>query len=132
MRQIIVFVERVHLKMVKLEMVEMLPKIRAAFDNRELQMFNYDDEDKGCLYQGPCAIGVCLPENVRAEFDNREETGICVILDEPDLVDYNEEERCDIIDLQACHDSVYSQRGLRTSDDFEQFLVHLEQKYLTI
>lgn len=48
-----------------------LPIIREAFANKTLQMFD-EGQCKGsnaCIYQGPCAVGVVLPDDLRRYFD---------------------------------------------------------------
>lgn len=48
-----------------------LPIIREAFANKTLQMFNEEQckASPSCLYQGPCAVGVVLPDDLRLYFD---------------------------------------------------------------
>lgn len=49
-----------------------VPLIKAAFEAKALQMFNREHakETHTCRYNGPCAIGVVLPEEARIRFDN--------------------------------------------------------------
>lgn len=122
---------------IKLDLVEMLPVIRKAFDEKSLQMFNQAQRDSMmCMYAGPCAIGVCMPEDRRAEFDvpfeEHATTGFGALVHfgrfivSPDQAD-------DIGQLQKLHDAAVT---MSKFDDlevlfgaFEDHLKHLEKKY---
>lgn len=124
-------------------LVDMLPKIREAFDNKSLQMFTADKLD-ACLYSGPCAIGVCLSEEMRDYYDNiglkpftnddGGEMWLCVSAD--DLVGEGvfsapEDQRNDLVNLQHTHDMALGEGDdSRLHDAFRDLLSELEQKYL--
>lgn len=54
---------------VNLDLKTMLPVIRKAALNRELQFQNPNTDRSECLYSGPCAIGICLTPGQRALLD---------------------------------------------------------------
>lgn len=56
--------------MIKLTMKEILINARRAFDAGELQMQKGDMGNTGCLYSGPCAIGISVPVEMREKLDN--------------------------------------------------------------
>lgn len=125
-------------EMLELNLKTMLPTIREAFDNKTLQMFTAD-EDAECLYAGPCAIGVCIPEDKRSYFDDYSgcgATGIGTLIDDS-LIGVSEEERTAIEDLQSFHDAAVRWCFIKESDNykdavarFERELSRLEETYL--
>lgn len=122
---------------IKLSLKEMLPTIRKAFDNKELQMFKRNQRG-ACLYTGPCAIGVCLTPEEQKILDNGiEDFGDSTIdtLYDNGVVEIDANEFQDIVSLQELHDSAVSSNKL-TSDiseynqeNFKNFLEELEEKY---
>jgi hypothetical protein len=121
-----------------IDLRQALPTIRAAFDNKELQMFKNAEGDSGrCLYSGPCAIGICIPEENRAEldfpgtggtsFDSHQRRGIFTC---------PPEQHADISELQRLHDALVVDRRYADDEyyarrvaDFERLLIDLEDKY---
>jgi hypothetical protein len=131
-------------KIAHLNLKEMLPTIREAFDNKSLQMFTSPSnttELVRCKYAGPCAIGVCLSEEDRAIFDAGVNTSAWTLLsntlgEEANLFVAPENQHDDIADLQTSHDAAtrakadyseyyYTERVAR----FEALLKKLEEKY---
>lgn len=51
---------------IALDLTRDLPAMRAAFDAREVQIFQDTNE---CQYRGPCIIGTVMPVERRGEFD---------------------------------------------------------------
>lgn len=103
--------------MLNLDFKIMLPVIRKAFDAGELQMQKSDTDL--CCYTGPCAVGVCMPEEDREGYDYQ---GTIIDLLENEIVTAPEDQHDDWIDLQHYHDCGNIQH-------FKEFLVSLEEKY---
>lgn len=112
-----------------------LPIIRAAFDAKELQAqkpLTYG----GCLYAGPCAIGVTIPESDRSAFDDKGSHGTSASsMFAYGVFNCPPDQYRDWVSLQQTHDSwtlkdrdgpLYEQMGR----EFEQLLAKLEAKYL--
>jgi hypothetical protein len=57
-----------------LDLKTMLPVIRKAYDAGELEA-QKSSGNTSCHYAGPCAIGVCLPEDTRVSLDTLHEDG---------------------------------------------------------
>jgi hypothetical protein len=124
------------MKPIKLDLQEMLPIVRKAFDEKTLQMFTAEPGQYGCLYAAPCAIGVCLPEDVRVALDDGSETDHNYAADSLFLFGYftcPEGQGDDITRLQYHHDLCVGppneeDKANRISD-FEAHLSYLEAKY---
>lgn len=119
---------------VHLDLVDMLPIIRKAFDNKELQMFQ-DDDSGICLYSGPCAIGVCLDKEQQDALDNSflfDNNNIEVYMN-ADMIDFKANQQIDIILLQYYHDNVITSKCVNRSikiQEFDNLLKRLEKEYL--
>ena len=122
---------------IELNISEMLPIIRKAFDNKELQYQKeklVDNIGPSCLYSGPCAIGVCLTKEQRKYCDSEShgDTSVGYLLAEEIFI-ANEDEADDLRRLQEVHDTqitYFDQVGYDDIPDFEKFLSELEKKYL--
>ena len=104
-----------------------LPKIRAAYNAGELEAQKIAGEVM-CHYAGPCAIGVCLPEDTRVSLDTAPEGqdgtsfGSWV---ERGVLSCAEGQYADWTALQLEHDNWTSSQ----EDYFGQLLTQLEIKY---
>jgi hypothetical protein len=113
---------------------EMLPKIREAYDNRTLQMFN-DERTDNPSYNGPCAIGVCMTQEQRNYGDDNEFSvyGVEELIDYGILIGLSGSEIRDLSDLQSEHDSVlWTPPGPNKEEwiaEFGKMLSKLEKKY---
>lgn len=127
--------------MIELDLKEMLPTIRKAFDAGKLQMQNVKSDDAqgmACLYSGPCAIGVCLEPEQQAFLDSQSNENGSDIgqLIEDKHIHVHPDQGEDLCDLQERHDGVVSAiayHGIDSSEQFEAFetlLKRLEAKYL--
>lgn len=122
---------------VNLDLREMLPVIRTAFDNKELQAFTTVKPSGGiCLYAGPCAIGVCIPEDKRALYDiesARSGTAALTFMAN-DVFVAPKDQVHDISELQQKHDAVISDwHGIGEEAclaELDKFIKSLEEKYL--
>lgn len=94
-----------------------LPKIRKAYDARTLQMFHMSAYDQ-CTYVGPCAIGICLPEDTRVLVPNIPIHGLI----SRGIVEVPEDQAGDWLNLQVLHD-------VGNIRHFENFLLELEIRY---
>jgi hypothetical protein len=124
-----------------LDMREMLPTIRKAFDEKSLQMFKAEENEgtPGCFYSGPCAIGVCLDEDVQHYLDGLSES---LAEDSTDInTHFNEgrvttgDDPIDWVRMQIMHDGAIGwisdhQRRDKAIKEFEKYLTVMEQKYL--
>ena len=129
---------------VSIDLRESLPKIREAFDNKTLQVFTRGVGPDGgcrCLYSGPCAVGVCVPEHLRKELDSFQATEIDCLID-LGAVSIPEDQAADLVHLQDLHDVAlnYKMMCYRVDEfsqeefdnhiaSFESLLVSLEEKY---
>jgi hypothetical protein len=119
---------------INLDIRKMLPIIREAYDNHELQMFQ-EGKHTGCLYTGPCAIGVCMTPKEREIADCGSDVGGTAIRT---LVDFKiitipEDQQDDIVHLQNLHDNatLYDEEDRQSRIDyFGVLLASLEQKYI--
>jgi hypothetical protein len=130
---------------VELDLREMLPTIRRAFDEKSLQAFTSDGSSGKCLYAGPCAIGVCVPEQYRARLDSLSSnpnprpasmlsTSIRSLLTFG-FIRAPEDQHADLAKLQSAHDTIVRYKKIKASDienkvsTFERVLLDLEEKY---
>jgi hypothetical protein len=119
-----------------LDLHEMLPIIRKAFDEKTLQMFTHEPGKYGCLYAGPCAIGVCIPEPLRPLLDDgigtNNEFAALSLFENGSFV-CPENQREDICELQQLHDVcvgyVVDEYQKDRIKDFGDLLERLEAKY---
>src|SRR5690349_10597365 len=89
-----------------LEIKTALPIMRQAFDNKELQMFRvHDRHNRGCYYNGPCAIGVCLPQDLREKLDENGVLSFTSVVLNNDITVVNDEEKYDLAAIQRAHDN---------------------------
>lgn len=113
---------------------EMLPIIRKAFDNEDLQMFRAGDFPQLWAYNGPCAIGVCIPDRETRDYlDSKEDSSIDYLIDQGIVQVTNQHEVSDIVALQTFHDSVLIRtfdEGKSKIKEFENLLITLEDQYL--
>lgn len=86
-------------------MKEHLPVIRKAYDAEELQMFELDS-GWVCQYNGPCAIGACIPKNKRAQYDVNEfgDSGVETLHENNIFSFENVTETMQFTKLQKLHD----------------------------
>jgi hypothetical protein len=119
---------------INLNMKTALPIIREAFNNKTLQMFHGKGPGTGCLYAGPCAIGVCVPEDRRPQLDEGSSTDIESIVDAGGQIIIPANELSDFARLQGDHDMAVVHSGSEYYDDYvKQFhatLVSFEEIYL--
>jgi hypothetical protein len=124
------------MKPINLDLREMIPVVRKAFDEKSLQMFTAEPGQYGCLYAGPCAIGVCLPEDIREALDDGSETDHNYAADSLFIAGYftcPEGQKDDIEALQYHHDRCVGPADEEDRTEnirrFGAFLSYLEAKY---
>lgn len=116
-----------------------LPKTREAFDNKTLQMFQEDARSARASYSGPCAIGCALPEIARRVLDESQSYTSIDYLAQSGLVVIPQGQLKDLNRLQQLHDNVFAWRVCKSPQEdidrrvkeFENFLIQLEEKYLS-
>ena len=119
--------------MITINIRDALVKIREAFDNKTLQMFNYEQNIE-LRYSGPCAIGVCVSPSERTYLDAKAREIMAYSLS--DLIDNkivntpNNRESVALTQFQEMHDDVCT--GTASIEDFEDLLVHMERAYPTV
>lgn len=109
---------------IKLDLRTDLHLVREAFDAGQLQGQTASRGDL-CLYSGPCAIGVMLPEPLP---DDRDNSAIEDLLT-TGLIEAPTEQWEDLIRLQEAHDNMMSVVGLPLASEFDHLLTELEAKY---
>ena len=119
---------------IALSMRQVLPAVRKAFDEKNLQAFQTEiDHSKG-LYQGPCAIGCALPEITQRTLDaSGDYSGIRNLVERGTVV-VPDGEIGDLERLQNAHDgAVPTRHRLDYHDDtlqhLELVISELEEKY---
>lgn len=111
----------------ELNLLTLLPKVRRAFDAGELQCQKEPGEASQCLYSGPCAVGVGIPENRRRGFDS------CGAIDgiiREGFIQVPADQADDFMVLQFAHDQVASSIFSQPLSYFEKELARLEAKYV--
>lgn len=73
-----------------------------AYHRGELQAQTSPDEDDACLYAGPCAIGVSIPLDKRAELDNNDDGTSIFALIRDGLVNGDSDA---LVNMQSAHDA---------------------------
>lgn len=122
--------------MVKLSMPTLLPLVWAAYMAKELQAQTPGGKpDDTCRYDGPCAIGVGIPETQRARFDRSDAAAIDFLIRDGKIRIQDEESISDYSKLQTAHDGWTYKRHLgdeAAKNAEEEFVTHLKllsQKY---
>ena len=116
---------------VRLDLREMLPTIQRAVTERTLQCYP-EDRARWCAYSGPCVIGACIPEEVRRDWDSRENfkgPGLIAMFSEGHAR-CPEDQQEDLINLQVAHDmAVHDHPGRPRLVEFESMVSQLCAKY---
>lgn len=100
-----------------------LPKVRAAYNAGELQA-QKAKSGTGCLYAGPCAVGVCFDPDTRVSLDKKLYGSVRALI-EMGLITAPADQEEDWIRLQDAHDH-WKVWG---TDNFLPVLEELEKKY---
>ena len=118
-----------------LNLRDMLPTIREAFDAGNLQVqdkarWPARDTGKSGTYAGPCAIGVCLDEKTRSDWDTFANSSIRQLYYKSLFVT---DDIDDLAELQATHDAGVGCYDAANHEDavnlFAAKLAGLEAKY---
>lgn len=121
---------------IKLSMPTLLPLVWAAYEAGELQAqtTKYAGGGALCRYDGPCAIGVGIPETQRARLDRSDYPEIGGLIRAGTITIPDAESVSDYSKLQVSHDNWVhtAARGMGSEGIKEAFihtLVSLSKKY---
>lgn len=117
---------------IHLDLREMLPTIRTAFDNHELQAFRPFKKGDFCSYAGPCAIGICVPDGVREKLDEPFKEGLgtgAYTYFNTGVFTCPDGQRDDIENLQSLHDKCLGYYIDNPLSELNDFITQLEEKY---
>lgn len=122
--------------MVKLNFTTLLPLIFSAHSEKSLQAQNPGSPSDACLYSGPCAIGVGVPETQRARLDRDDAPEITFLIRDGKVKIGEEELISEYGKLQGLHDkwrhdASKQHKGLEALSEqkFLSYLIELSKKY---
>jgi hypothetical protein len=118
---------------INMDMRTLLPKVREAFNNKQLQIFQSNYSGK-CSYSGPCAVGVGMTEEQRKFCDDRQWPSVnSLIVDK--VIAIPDRQYDDFRKLQNAHDNCARYSGSEMIEEeisiFGDLLERLEKKYGT-
>lgn len=118
---------------VKLSMPVLLPLIFAAHAEKKLQAQNPGKIQDACLYDGPCAIGVGIPETQRARLDRDDAPEITFLIRDGKVKIGDGEAISEYGILQGIHDQwrydAAKGSGELSEQKFLTYLVTLSKKH---
>ena len=120
---------------VKLSMPTLLPLVWAAYMAKELQAQTPGTPNDHCNYDGPCAIGVGIPETQRARLDRSDSPEITFLIRDGKIRISDGESVTEYGKLQTAHDAWTYKRhrgpesAAESEENFVAYLKTLSNKY---